>query len=790
MKTLRHLFLTIMFASTVLTAQSQTCATFYWTGGGLTLTFVDSNYCGWAYSPNSIWDFGDSTAQDTGATVNHTFASYGTYLVTLTCNDSSFTTNVDSSIYVVVGSAANPGCASFTNSVTNNYVAFTNTSNCPSANNWLWDFGDGTSGTASSPAHVYNATGSYIVKMKAFNGVGLIDSVIDTVSITSLANCAGFTSNVVYANVSFTNTSSCPGNNSYLWSFGDGNFSSNANPNHMYNATGTYFVTQYVYAAGSIIDSTKDSVVISTITTGCASFSVNVINNNQANLNSTSTCPNQGSVNWNFGDGQTGGGFSTSHVYNSTGTYKVKMWIYDSSSVLLDTTHQYVTINSLPNSVCASFNYSKSMNQVGFSSTSACSGQAHYYWDFGDNTNDSGATTSHTYTSIGTYVATLYVYDSNHVYIDSTFDTISITTLPSSCATFLYGQVGNNFNFWSTSSCPNQANYLWNFGDGTFGNGSSVNKTYANSGIYTVSMSVWDSNFVFIDSVVDSVYVNASPPVNCAAFTYTVSNNQVNFSSTSTCTRANAYNWVFGDGNYGVGSTVSHTYAATGTYTVLLAVMDSSNTLIDSVMDTVNITTLPPTCSALFSKAQAVDSNNNPVPGHLVITDQSTGSNLSYLWTFGDGDSSTAQNPTHTYAGNGPYVLCLTVSNSNCTDTYCDTLSVDSSGIIMKRKPGFTIHVGGYTPGTGTGIAEAEKSIRKVFPIPFNDQLNISLGSIDTETTLRIYGVSGRLFIEERLGQASGDQNIELDTRKLESGVYLLQIISQESAETVRIIKR
>jgi PKD repeat protein len=51
-------------------------------------------------------------------------------------------------------------------------------------------------------------------------------------------------------------------------------------------------------------------------------------------------------------------------------------------------------------------------------------------------------------------------------------------------------------------------------------------------------------------------------------------------------------------------------------------------------------------------------------------------SGINYVWNFGDGSSGTGQNPTHSYNGSGPYMVCLTVSNTflGCTATSCDTV--------------------------------------------------------------------------------------------------------------------
>lgn len=50
-----------------------------------------------------------------------------------------------------------------------------------------------------------------------------------------------------------------------------------------------------------------------------------------------------------------------------------------------------------------------------------------------------------------------------------------------------------------------------------------------------------------------------------------------------------------------------------------------------------------------------------------------------YYWNFGDGGTSTMQNPTYTYNTNGAYAVCLTVSDSVCTVTYCDSVYVTTA---------------------------------------------------------------------------------------------------------------
>lgn len=70
-------------------------------------------------------------------------------------------------------------------------------------------------------------------------------------------------------------------------------------------------------------------------------------------------------------------------------------------------------------------------------------------------------------------------------------------------------------------------------------------------------------------------------------------------------------------------------------------------------------------------------SPSNPVASQLVaFTDTSTGSPTSWLWTFGDGATSTAQHPTHAYASSGTYTVSLAATNASGTDTATSQLTV------------------------------------------------------------------------------------------------------------------
>jgi len=107
----------------------------------------------------------------------------------------------------------------------------------------LWDFGDGSTSTDVNPSHIFGATGTFNVRLIAIDTTtcNRTDTLTFPITVFSIPS-AGFSFSPIPAEenkpTNFTNFSS--GAISYLWDFGDGKTSDQANPTHQYNATGTY----------------------------------------------------------------------------------------------------------------------------------------------------------------------------------------------------------------------------------------------------------------------------------------------------------------------------------------------------------------------------------------------------------------------------------------------------------------------------------------------------------------------------------------------------------------------
>ncbi|MEM7039862.1 MAG: PKD domain-containing protein, partial [Bacteroidota bacterium] len=129
---------------------------------------------------------------------------------------------------------------------------------------------------------------------------------------------------------------------------------------------------------------------------------------------------------------------------------------------------------------------------------------------------------------------------------------------------------------------------------------------------------------------------------------------------------AQDYAWEFGDGTWVFGDTVTHTFASAGPQTVTVVGFNPCGCV--TLVDSINIICTP--ANAAFSSA-GVSLNYN-------FTDNSITSSVifDWLWDFGDGTTSTLQNPSHAFPGAGDYNVCMTVTDSCGPITICDSVSV------------------------------------------------------------------------------------------------------------------
>jgi PKD repeat protein len=138
----------------------------------------------------------------------------------------------------------------------------------------------------------------------------------------------------------------------------------------------------------------------------------------------------------------------------------------------------------------------------------------------------------------------------------------------------------------------------------------------------------------------------------------------VQFMDTSVNTPT-SWTWLFGDGGISSSQDPAHTYTTAGTYTVTLIATNAagSNTLTNAGYITVTKTSSVPVVSFVTNITSGV------VPLSVQFVDASTNSPSSWVWSFGDGGTSTLQNPAHTYTAAGTYAVTLTATNTIGSNT-------------------------------------------------------------------------------------------------------------------------
>ena len=184
---------------------------------------------------------------------------------------------------------------------------------------------------------------------------------------------------------------------------------------------------------------------------------------------------------------------------------------------------------------------------------------------------------------------------------------------------------------------------------------------------------------------------NAAPGAPVANFTMTPSSGTapltVTFADTSTGSPT-SWAWTFGDGQTSTAQNPpSHVYPSGGTYTITLTATNAggSNTATKQITIT---SALPAPPVAAFT----VNPTSGAAPLSATVADTSTGSPTSWLWNFGDGQTSNVQAPpAHSYAGVGTYTITLTVTNAGGSNSTTHTVS--TTGSCVAPVASFTLNI-------------------------------------------------------------------------------------------------
>ncbi len=306
-----------------------------------------------------------------------------------------------------------------------------------------------------------------------------------------------------------------------------------------------------------------------------------------------------------------------------------------------------------------------------------------WFWEFGDGQTSTERNPTHTYRSPGEYTVSLLVSDGT--YSDKKIKPNYIKILGPPEASFSasprVGPPPLTVRFKDNSSGEVKS-WLWDFGDGVTSSFPNPTHTYTKQGTYTVSLKVSNdcgedikivNGYIVVGEILAANFT-ASPISGCSPL-------KVQFKDGS-IGKPTSWLWDFGDGTTSTEQNPIHIYEEGGRYTVSLTVKreDFMNTIKRD--EYIHVYTTP---KADFTADRT--KGYEPLIHHFTVKffDTSTGNPTSWLWDFGDGSTSTEQNPIHTYKKKGKYTVKLQVKGEfECSDEVVKEDFIEVSDIPLQ----------------------------------------------------------------------------------------------------------
>lgn len=684
------------------------------------MNFMDQSTVSSGSINSWTWDFGDGSPNSSQQNPVHTFASTGVFNVSLGIStDHGCTASLSQNITV-----RDVPVPAFTNSNACEQSPTGFTDNSTIANGtiatWDWTFGDISSpSNEQSPVHIYNAAGNFDVKLVVTSDAGCKDSLTQNITVhpkpdavfTATGYCLGDTS--YFTDQSTITTGSI---NTWSWSFGNGVFSSSQDTAYLYNAAATYLVGLQVTSDMGCTDIETEQLLISDIPQ--AEFLFDDICEGDGAVFTDQSFITTGTLNqweWDFGDGSPvfSGNAPPVHPYINWGQYTVTL-ISTALGGCSDTVIHDILVYPIP--------------EADFSANTVCAGDAttltdlsgvvvgnvvSWTYDFDDNgvtTNNSNPL--YTFSSNGIFDVTLTVA-SDFGCESSVVYPVVVNAVPEVdfSASFVCVGTTTAFTDESTINYGNNIAWDWNFNDGATSTLQNAFHAYQNAGIFNVNLTV-TSDSGCQQSVILPVEVFPAPDVDFSADVFEGCQPlSVNFTDLTVIPPG--YNvvwwlWDFGDGTPSADQNPLHVYDTSGVFSVILNAKSNNGC---GVIDTItNMILVHPKPVAAFSFSPQPTSIIYP---HIDFADNSSGA-IQWQYDFGDFTNSALQNPQHSYADTGAYIVQQIVTTDfGCKDTIFHTLFIDAAFTFYVPNS-FTPNGNGHNDfffGTGIGIKNYQMRI-------------------------------------------------------------------------------
>ena len=637
---------------------------------------------------NYTWAFGDDSTS-TSTQPAHTYADTGQYKLSLIatsqegCSDSTSATTTVHPMPVAAFSV-NEGAQC----LTNNQFRFQSQATIPKGSQTpSWDFGDGDAASAPAPSHSYTKYGTYQAQLVSTSGKGCRDTARQNLRVNPKPQ-PGFTysqdsAQCVEGNqFDFTRTSTiAEGNLNSQWQFGNGDQTTGQSPAYSYSNPGNYSVKLISRSDSGCRDSITRQVTIHPMPDAAVSVpdSAQCRDPNRFQLQNNTTI-SKGSLSylWDFDNGNQASRQNPVVQYSSARQYRVQL-IATSGKGCPDTALQALTVHPEPLADFTVGDKAQCLQRNNFrftDQTSLSQGSLSYSWTFGDGEQSSQASPVHSYQQVDTFAVEQAV-SSDKGCLDTATAQVFTDPDPEARASVEDREQclePHEFAFANTStvSSAESLRYQWQFGDGNTSTRAEPRYRYDSPDSYEPELIV-TSDSGCRDTT--QLQIRVAPQTDVA---FSVDDtlqckqdHEFRFrNESSEPTASMDYFWFFGDGQSARSETASHTYDATGSYQVRLATRTA-----DGCRDTLQRSVyVKPNPEADFTADRGCAGQSLTFRNRSQIAE---GQIVKWTYAFGNGDTSSGPNPSHTYQKGGQYEASLvTTSQFGCPDTAVDSVRI------------------------------------------------------------------------------------------------------------------
>lgn len=617
------------------------------------------------------WDFGDGSPISNLQSPTTFYSNPGIYNVKLTVyigtNSNSITKlgliKVHKSPVLAFSISDSEGCVPFNVNFSDESIP-----GDTAIANWSWIFGDGSSSPEQNPNYIYQTADKYTVKLiiTDFNGCNDSEERKDAITVINNDLNANFTIDKPEACnlphlVHFTNSTTGIVS-SWNWNYGNGQTSSDSIPiDQSYNEYNIFNVSLSVQNAIGCVDTMKKTVTTKEFfatfsankTEGCAPLSVSFLDNS---IGATSR-------NWDFGGAGTAITPNPTFTFNIAGVYFVKLTSKktgctdDSTMVITVFANPIVTFTASDSSAC------KVPFNVNFESTTPSIDTWSWTFENGGTSTDEKPVVN--YLVPGKFDVKLSVIDTNGC--PGTLSTVDLIKVIYPIADFTIdkekGCKDLDVAFTDLSvSKETITKWSWYYGNGDslVSNNPNPLYQYTDTGSFSVKL-VIENIEGCIDSIVkaDTIVVGDHFNVNFMSANDSVCyNGQLLFTDLSDPV-SDEWTWKFCDKGTDMTQNPNYKFANVDTGFCSVFLKAGFHGCYDSLLIPDMVYVLSPIAKFEIDKTLFCEQE---VPYTSVYTELAEGEN-SYLWRFGDGDSTFTQNPSHTFLNPGIYNIELVVEN-------------------------------------------------------------------------------------------------------------------------------